>query len=305
VTVAKLLLLAVVAIPTSAFAQAWTAPAGEGTVTVASQSVHGTGHIVSDGSLQKQGGSRNVSVYVELDYAFTDRLSVSAGIPYVFAKFVGPAPPPILPMRPVDACLCWHSALQDVGITARYNLVNDMVAVTPSISIGVPTHAYENVGEAVAGRGMKEARLAVDAGVRLDPVSPRLALQARYSYAIVEKVLGISTNRSNAAAEVIFRISEAWAIRGSIDRQVTHGGLRAGAGPPTPPTWYPWGEMTTQALYDVHDRAMRDNYWHVGGGLSYDLGRSQVFASYTEFVAGADTHDGRSFTIGLSVPFTR
>ena len=43
-------------------------------------------------------------------------------------------------------------------------------------------------GEAVVGRNLREVRIAVDAGQRLDAISPKLSVQGRYSYAFVERV---------------------------------------------------------------------------------------------------------------------
>ena len=47
---------------------------------------------MTDGYWLEDGKSRDVSVMVEFDYALTDRFSVSVGLPYVFAKYVGPGP---------------------------------------------------------------------------------------------------------------------------------------------------------------------------------------------------------------------
>jgi hypothetical protein len=51
------------------------------------------------------------------------------------------------------------------------------------------------------------------------------------------------------------------------------------------------GEFTTDALFDQHDRLLRDNNVRVGGGLSYSLPRVDLFMSYLQF--------------GMSVPFQR
>lgn len=288
----------------SASAQAWVPGAGEGSVTVAFQVIDNTGHILTDGSTIPGGQSQNASVYVEFDYAITDRVSLSAAVPYVFAKFLGP-PPPNVPVQPGDACRCWQHGWQDFGFTGRFNLLNGSAAVTPSLSYGVPSHEYGYVGEAVVGRHLRELRLAVDAGIHLDAISPRLALQGRYSYAWVERVLDVPNNRSNLAAEVIFVVSERLSIQGTVLRQVTHGGLRAGVLPPPPPDGIPWGEITTPDLLREHDRLLRDNNWRLGAGLSYGLPLVELFASYLEFVSGSDTHAGRAFTGGVSVPLGR
>lgn len=293
----------VVAVAPSATAQAWVPQAGQGWVTVAFQGIDNTGHVLRDGSTLPVGKSRNASAYVEAAYAVTDRLSLSAGVPFVFARYLGPRFDPEPPMvQPVDACYCWQNGLQDFGLTARFNLLNGATAVTPSVSFGVPSQGYEHVGEAVVGRGLRELRLAVDVGQRLDFLSPRLAVEGRYSYAFVERVLDVSTNRSNASVSVVFQALDRLAVRAVASRQVTHGGLQPGLEPP-PPAGYPWGDITTAELFREHDRLMRDDSWHVGATLTLGLARAEVFASYVEFVSGRNSHAGRAFTVGVSVPF--
>lgn len=263
----------------SATAQAWAPPAGQGWVTVAVQGIDNTGHVLRDGSTLAIGKSRNAALYVEAAYAVTDRLSLSAGVPFVFAKYLGPRFDPELPMvQPVDACYCWQNGLQDFGLTARFNVLNGPTGLTASASFGVPSHGDEHVGEAVVGRGLRELRLAVDVGRRLDFLSPRLALEGRYSYALVERVMDVSTNRSNASVELAFQPLDRLAVRAVVSRQVTHGGLRPGLEKP-PPAGYPWGEITTAELFREHDRLMRDDSWHVGAALTYALARADLFAS--------------------------
>jgi hypothetical protein len=281
-------------------------PAGQGSVTLAFQRIDNTGHIVTSGTALPVGKSRNAAIYLEVDYAITGRVSVAAGVPYVFAKYLGPPagdpePPRI---QPVDRCYCWQQDLQDFGLTARYNLLNGRTALTPSVSFGAPSHGYDYVGEAVVGRGLRELRLAVDVGQRLDFLSPRLAVQGRYSYAFVENVLDVPNDRSNLSAEVAFQALERLSLQVAVWRQVTHGGLRTLDQPP-PDEGYPWGEITTAELFHEHDRLLRDDYWHVGASLSYELSRADLFVSYVEFLAGSDTHAGRALTLGVSVPFGR
>jgi hypothetical protein len=289
--------------PLCVHAQAWVPTAGQGSVSIAVQKIENTGHILTGGSTIPIGKSRTGGIYLEGEYAITDRLSVAVGIPFVFAKYLGPPLDPEPPMvQPVDRCYCWQSGWQDFGFTARYNLVNGATAVTPSVSFGMPSHSYEYRGEAVVGRNLKEVRLAVDAGRRLDAITPRLAVQARYSYAVVERVAGVPNNRSNGSVAATFSLTKALSVQGTVSRQVTHGGLRAGDTPP-PPEGIPWGEITTRELFEQHDRLLRDNHWRAGAGVTLSLSRADVFFSYLAFLGGSDTHAGRSFTAGVSLPF--
>jgi hypothetical protein len=286
--------------PGIAHAQAWTAPKGAGSVSFVYQQVENTGHKLTDGFLIPDGKSRNVTFYVEADYALTDRFSVSLGLPFVLARFIGPNPGPF-GYPAVDACKCWQRGWQDISTTARYNLSSGAFGLTPSVSFGLPSHDYNYIGEAVVGRRLREMRLALDAGYRLDAVWDRLVVQGRYSYAVVERVLDVPNNRSNAQLEGVVLLSRRASIRGTVAWQRTHGGLRAGSLPPFVPT-IP-GDVNTPDRVREHDRLLRDNYSHVGGSVAYAFPSFDVFGSYRHFAGGTDTHAGRSVTVGVSWPF--
>jgi hypothetical protein len=287
--------------PPGAAAQAWAPPAGTGSVSVVVETIENTGHLLTDGSLLPEGKSRTAGVYVEADLAVTDRLSVTAGVPYVFAKYLGPGP--AVGDRVVDRCVCWQHDWQDIGASARFTLVNRAFALTPTVAIGLPTHAYAYQGEAVVGRGLREVRVGLNAGQRLDPISPGLAVSARYEYAIVERVLDIPNNRSNAALDVAYGSSRRWSARAFGLWQRTHGGLRAGTGPPPPIAPLPWGEIATAELFDEHDRLLRDNYFRAGAGASYSWNAIEIFGSYIGYVHGTDSHAGHVIAAGVSIPF--
>ena len=285
-------------------AQAWVSPAGTGTVGVSFQSIDNIGHASTSSLLNGSGKSRNHAVYVEADYAVTDRISLAAGIPFVFAKFIGPWPDDVV-IRPVDGCYCWNSGWQDLAFVARANVLNGAFALTPSLFVGQPSHDYDYQGEAAIGRRLRELGVALDAGARLDAISPRLAVQGRYAYSWVEQVLDIPNDRSRISGELMLLVTDALSMRTSIHRQITHGGLRAGTGGPTAPNGYPWGEIQTQEQYDEHDRVMRDNNWRFGLGVTYSWSRIDVYASLLEFVGGTDTHAGRAVTTGVVMRFER
>ncbi len=288
----------------SVAAQAWAAPAGAGSVSLTYQRIDNTGHRETDGSQIDEGKSITTGVALDVEYAFTDRLSVSAGVPYIVAKFVGPHPPPDpIPYLPIDSCMCWHGGLQDFAFTARYNLFNGAFGLTPSVSVGVPSHDYDFRGEATLGSDLKELRFAVDAGQRLDSISPRLSVQGRYSYAVVERALDIAHNRSNATGEAAYLITRRLSARGFISWQHTYGGLQFGAH--APGAALPWpGEVniTPERLFQ-HDRLLKDNNWRLGSGVAYSAPQIDLFASYIHYLKGTDAHAGHVVTVGVSWPF--
>jgi hypothetical protein len=275
----------------SASGQAWVAPARIGSVTFAFQHIDNTGHRSHDGTLFP-GGYDSVSqtFLINFDYAVTDRFSFAVDLPYVGSKYTGPDPSFF--GLPIDECFCWNHGWQDLGFTARYNITNEAFALTPSVSAGVPSHDYEYFGEAVLGRNLNEVRIALDAGHRLDAISSRLSVYGRYSYAFVEKVLDIGNNRSNMAAGSDVLITRRLLGRIGFSWQRSHGGLRS-------------TEFTEDIQFAQYDRLIRDNHFHMSGGVTVSLPRVDVFASYVSYVSGTDTHEGYAINAGVSWPFER
>jgi hypothetical protein len=288
----------------NALAQASVEPRGFGSVSLSYQEVDHTGHIFTDGTTDKSGRSINRDIDVEIDYGITDHLTLSAGLPFVSSKYTDSQDiPPFLPFFPVDQCRCWNSGFQDFRLMARYNVIghpHSATLVTPSVSIGVPSHAYEYRGEAVLGRDLRELRFGMDIRRRIDVISENFYLQGNYSYAFVERVLDIPNNRSNANIEGAFLLTERLTVNGRLAWQHTHGGLRLGSPPPA--TLLPPGDFTPENL-EQHDRLQRDNNWRAAIGASYSLQRMDVFADFFGVIGGRDTHTLRALTFGVSFPF--
>jgi hypothetical protein len=283
--------------PTRAAAQAFTAPDGVGAVTLAWQYIDNTGHRLSDGYFAARGESATTSLALDVEYAFTDRLSASVGIPYVFARYEGALPPPS--NLPVDACQCWHSSFADLSVGARYRFGGDTWAITPVARFGQPSHDYPYQGEAVVGKQLSEFQVGVLTGLRLVELLPKATVQAGYTYAFVEKALDdVSVNRSTAFVDLGYAATRKLYVRGAWIWQHTHDGLRAGSltGDPFP---FP-GELNTPARFAERDRLLRVRYMQLVGGLSWNLGAVDVFASYAKYVWGRDAHNGQAFGLGMS-----
>jgi hypothetical protein len=283
-------------------AQAFTPPEGLGSLTLAWQYVDNTGHRFSDGLLRKQGESVSMSALLELEYGVSDRLAVTAGVPYVFAKYTGGLPP--FSRLAIDACRCWHSGFQDFSLATRYRLGDDSWAVTPSIRLVQPTHDYRYQGEAVVGRDLRETQLGVSAGWRLPGALRKASLQSGYAYSIVEKpIRDVSINRSNASLNLGYQLSDRLFVHGAAAWQKTHGGLRIGS--PTGHPFFPPGELNTPERYAQRDRLLRVEYVQAGGGLAYSAGPVDLFFSVMKYVQGKNAHDGQVYTAGTTWYFDR
>jgi hypothetical protein len=292
---------AIVLVPAPAAGQAFTLPQGVGSVTLATQYYDDTGRRFTDASRLSVGQTETVTILLEADYGVSDRFAVTLGLPYIFARYKDGEPPPPIPYVDSDKCHCWNSTFQDFTFTARYRLGDDPWAITPLVRVVQPSHDYNYQGEAVAGFNRREFAVGVSAALRLAGFLPKATLQANYTYSFVERFLDIPNDRANGYVELGYSVSRRLYVHANGTWQQSLGGLRFGS--PSGDPFYPPGDMyvldTPEKLQEFH-RLFRNNYWQVGGGFSYSVGAFDVFASFTKYVWGTDTHDGQAYTVGAT-----
>jgi hypothetical protein len=279
-------IVAVLVVPASAAAQAFTPPPRVGSVTVAWQWIDNTGHILTDGTFFPRGQSITSSVLAELDYGITERLAATVAVPFVFAKYTGQLPPFSGLER--DACRCWHQSFQDFSIAGRYRLGDEFWALTPQVRVVIPSHDYAYRGEAVVGPNLNQVLLGISGAWRLAPALPKASIQAGYTFALVEKAVeDLRANRSNVSTSFGYALTRSVYVHGGALFQKTHGGLTGfdlGVAPP---------DQRAQG-----DRLLKMRYWHLTGGLSYSAGFADLFFAVEPYVWGRDAHDGIAYTVG-------
>jgi len=279
-------LIAILLVPASTAAQAFTPPPRVGSVTFAWQWVDNTGHILTDGTLFRRGQSVTTSVLTEVDYGVTERLAATVAVPFVFARFTGQLPPVSGLER--DTCRCWHQSFQDFSIAGRYRLGDDFWALTPQVRVVIPSHDYPYRGEAVVGPNLNQVLLGISGAWRLAPALPKASIQAGYTFALVEKAgEDLRANRSNLSTSFGYALTRSLYVHGGALFQKTHGGLTAFDLRVAPPDQRAQG-----------DRLLKMRYWHLSGGLSYSAGFTDLFFSVEPYVWGRDTHDGIAYTVG-------
>jgi hypothetical protein len=286
---AVLAILAVGASPGPAAAQAWAPRAREGNVTFVTQVIDHVGRVLGDVRIDCC-GTTNVALVVDADYGVTDRWSISASLPYVFAKYRGGPPDgaaAFLPYPAVDSCHCVHNAVQDFEFGSHYNLlrVRRSFSLMTSMSFGIPSHEYDYVGEAVVGFGLKQLDLSANAGWQLNFIAPGLSVDGHYGYTIVERALGISHNRSNARFDASYTFSNRLGGRVILSGQRTYGGLQ-----------FPFDIEPFPGRYSDFHRLLRDNYLQAGAGVSYAWGVWELSLSFLRTVSGTNTHDVHVYT---------
>jgi hypothetical protein len=58
------------------------------------------------------------------------------------------------------------------------------------------------------------------------------------------------------------------------------------------------GEWNTSERLVQADRIIRTHYWHLGAGVAYSFSSLGVFAAYTKYIWGRDTHNGQTYIVG-------
>jgi opacity protein-like surface antigen len=276
-----------------ALAQAWLPPKGEAWFSAGYGNIFSTKHYFGtvnpgEGSTIDVGHTRGNSIAFQLGYALSDRFSFSVGLPYEIYKYYGPAPHPT-----VRDDGQYHGTWQDYHFNLAYQLVRGNAAVAPFVTVVIPSHDYEFFAHAAPGKDLREYRLGLAAGSRLDRLLADSYVEAGYSYAFVEKVQGVHHDRSDFGLELGYFLTPEMRARVLGSGYYTHGGLVFHTPFDLPPSLLPY-----------HDQVGHSSQINVGGGLSYALsGSTEVYAIYAQSVYGRDGHkvdNGLNFGVTYS-----
>jgi len=283
--VAVALVLQVLA-PTAS-AQAWLPTQGEFDASISFTDVLNRKHYLPDGSEFDAGTTRNQTVAFKFQYGLSDRWTLTGGLPFVRSRYEGTRPHPghVDDGDPNESFTDWRLGL-------HYQLAEGPIALAPYMQYSAPIESYPVLGHAAPGRGLEELWLGFFAGRDLDRWLPRTYAQLRYNYAFVEKVVGISHDRTNIDAELGYRASSAWTLRAVVLWQQTHGGIDV----PIPPS---------DPLFPYHDQLADESFTILGAGVSRSIGSSaSLYLLGLHSVKGRNGHKvDRSISIGWTQGF--
>src|SRR5205823_7124560 len=227
--------MALLALPFIVCGQAWTPPKGELNLALTYHNLYVADHLNSDGSVFNDGQVFTHMMTLDLTYAFTDRLALKVGLPYVGARYDGPSPharlldPGPVPHTPCSPCGIdtgeYHSTFQDFNVDLRYNLVKKRsLVITPFFDATIPSHDYTYFAHSAVGRDLREFRLGVNVGRRLDPWLPKTFVQAQSAYRIMETVINYHRNGMYSEAELGYFVNRRLALLGMGTWSDTFGG---------------------------------------------------------------------------------
>ena len=272
---------------TTGHAQAWLPEAGNYSFAVSYTDTFDTKHYLPNGKELDAGHMRLYTYGFAAAYSPTDRLMLNATLPLVSSEYHGSKPHP----TSVDDG-DYHTTFTDLRLEAHYQLLFDPVALAPYVAYVYPTHDYETLGHAAPGRGLTETWLGVAVGKSLDQWIPRTYTQARFTYAFVEEVAGVSHNKENIDFDLGYYINPDFSVQALARWQHTIGGIDV----PIPPS---------NPLFPYHDRLAADDFTNAGvAGSWYYSDRVTLSLAYMEGISGTNGHKlGRSFSIACSYGF--
>ncbi|HEY7499011.1 MAG TPA: hypothetical protein VH740_10875 [Vicinamibacterales bacterium] len=275
----------------AAEAQAWVPEQGEGSVSVLYQDLFVRNHLTADGVFQDNGHIQTNNLIMDVTYGVTDRLAVTAALPFIRTRYTGARPHPTVQDDGTP-----HSGFQDFRFGARYNLVDGPVAITPFIGTTIPSHGYEYFAHAAYGTRVRELEIGTYVAHALSAGLPHTFVQARYAFGFPQEIAGVSRHRSTLDVEVGYFVTPSIRVFTMGTGLKTHGGVDL------PPAGY---SALPPDIRQHHDRVARIESLDVGGGAQISVTKSiDLFGSFMRTIAGRNGHAlSRGLTIGASWSF--
>ena len=283
-------LITILAITVPASGQAWTPPAGSGSLWLTAQRLHADAHTEGDGDYQHNIDLLAHSMTAALDYGVTDRLALSIALPYVTSRYEGPIPHA---GSLVDDGQ-YHGSISDLDLELRYKAVDGLFVITPFVGGQWPTRDYPTLGHATAGRGLTEYALGFDVGHEAAWLAPALYLAGGYSYSIVEKVHeDINVNRSNLDLRAAYYVTSRLSVQVASMWQKTHGGIDI-----------PFSPEDRVRHAHHHDQMLRADHWRTSAAVGYAIRPNvDVVLGWATSIRSENSHAFRTLSLGAGWTF--
>jgi hypothetical protein len=194
-----------------------------------------------------------------------------------------------------------HATLTDLRVGARYQVLDEPLALTPHIAVSIPVASYETVGNTVAGRHLKALHLGLGIGRVFGEAT---YVHLLYEFSVVEKydrtavTAQYGQDRSDFAATIGHKLlDQKLDIHIDANGRITHGGVNFSEINFLAPQSDP--QMFDVANY--HDAILAETIYLVGGGVGYQLNNDLgVNLSGRLFVAGKNTQNASVIAFGVT-----
>jgi hypothetical protein len=232
-----------------------------------------------------------------IEYTPIEKLGLTATIPVVASSYDYQREPGNLPPHGRYDDGDTHAALQDFRLDVRYMVLDDVVTISPHVSVSIPMSNYETVGYAAAGRGLKMLIFGAALGKYFTSGVPDLYIHGRYEFRLTEsfetafpETARYPQNKSFMDALLGYYILDELEINAAASLQLAHGGFEFAN--------YDDEPLPAQ---EFHDPLLAESFLHVGGGVSYQaLETLRVSAFVRFFMWGENTRNSDIYGLGLS-----
>ena len=239
------------------------------------------------------------TLYLDVGYNITDRITVEFGIPYVRKRYLGTFehdPLALDPPRPwipnIDQGQ-WNTDFQDFHLGVRYLAKEGPLNIAPYAFLGVPSNEYPFFGNAAVGQHV--TKFDVGSVFTYYPGLSNAYYRADIAYVFVEETLGVNIDHWKIGGEVGYQFGPR--LTGRLFFLLKDGkGLSFPEDFPPPRTDEQWYQ---------HDRLVRHNYMNTGIGADWALNQDYYLSGNIMFQTWAEqVHKMRyAVTFGISRSF--
>lgn len=290
-----IVLLIVLCVAPDVNGQVWLPERGEGSFALTYHALSARDHLDSNGRPYDKGQITNLGLLVSGEFGLTDKVTLEGNLALVAGRHRGADSF----HGPLDTGI-YHGAIQDTRLAIRIGFpARAGFTVTPFAGAIIPSHDYEFRGHSAPGRRLRALQVGAGVGRDLGPALRKGYVQALYAFALVERVGGMSINRSNLDIETGYALAPFITVMLSGALQRTHGGLIF-------PLSVHYHGDERRALEPFHDRVARANHFLMTSGATIPVSRSiAVYTNGVWTVSGANTHSVKGFVVGMSWSFSR
>ena len=240
-------------------------------------------------------GSQTHQIALSAEYTPIQHLAVNLSLPLVFLKYTGDR---TLYPHPGGGSYddgSFHTTLTDLRAGARYQVLEDPVAIAPHLAFSIPVADYETIGNTVAGRHLKM----LHAGVGIGTVIGLAAyVHLLYEFTFAEKydrtddTAKYGQYRSDVSFTIGYKLlGQRLDLSLGADARFTHDGVGIGMNE--------FPDLTAdEATY--HDAILKENIVLAGAGVGYQITNS-ISASVAAriFVTGKNTQNASVIALGI------
>jgi hypothetical protein len=242
-------------------------------------------------------GTTSHQITLAAEYTPIDRLAVTVALPFLALKYTGDkmlAPHPGGGRYDDGAT---HATPTDLRFGARYQVLEEPLALAPHIGVSIPLADYETVGNAVAGRHLKALHLGLGLGKAFLGTA---YVHLLYEYSLVERydrtpvTKAYGQNRSDLAFTLGYKLLEQRLdIHLGANARIPHGGVNFSQ------LDFFRMPLTDEVLY--HDAILKEQIILAGAGVAYQLTNAlAVSLSGRAFVTGKNTQNANVLAVGFA-----